>query len=299
MLIAGALVAVLAFNAQSAQACARPTGSTVAKASMELAAKVGARDTTAVVRVCIATKDPAVRIGSYHGLVTWDSTAARLEKVEKGRMGMRIENTTKAGVVDFAGAFPAGLTDTIALTLRLSLTKPGKLPPLRLHMFELNEVTGKILTSQLRVTGYPSSLRTTPGPLTRDTAVRVASAPVRADTVKKSTGGGSGSTKVSASSAPKIISVTQTASGPGDPPQALIRGTGFTASGNTVVFGGAEIGNLPSADGGTMIRFTVPDEVPSSGEVPPMKISGGVHDVMVKNARGSSNVVKFELKSQL
>ena len=291
MLIAGMLAALVA--AQAPQPCARPTGTVQALASLELADKIAARDSVAVVRVCIATKDPAVRIGSYHGLVTWDSAAAKLEAVEKGRMGMRIENTTKAGAVDFAGAFPAGLNDTIALTLRLSLTKPGKLPVLKLHMFELNEVTGTILTSQLRVTGYPVSVRSTPGPLKADSAIVAANRRI-ADSARgiSSTGG---STKVNSTGAPRITSITQLNGGRGDPVQAVIRGTGFAPTGNTVVFESMELTNLPSADGGTMIRFTIPEEFPSKSEVAPLRVGTGEYQIEVKNPRGKSNAMKFRV----
>jgi len=295
VLIAGAVAAVLLFGAPPAKACARPTGATVAKASLELAGKVGARDTIAVVRVCLATRNPAVRIGSYHGLVTWDSTAAQLMKIDKGRMGMRLENTTKSGAVDFAGAFPAGLDDTVALTLNLALSKPGKLPKITLHMFELNSVSGTVMTSQLRVTGYPATLRTTPGPLKRDTAVAVARTSSRTDTTTGVAPGGRGS-RMPTTSSPRITSILQTGAGPGDPAQAVIRGSGFLPTGNTVMFGTMEIGGLPSADGGTMIRFEVPSEFPATGEVPPMRVGPGEYPITVKNARGTSNALKFGLK---
>ena len=259
-------------------------------------ARPAARDTVIAVRVCLVTHDPRVRIGSYHGLVTWDSTAATLVRAEKGKMGMRIENTTKAGAVDFAGAFPAGLNDTIALTLHLALAKPGKVPPLKLHMFELNTVEGNVITSQLRVTGFPASLRTTPGPLKSVSTRSAARAQLAADSSKRASSG-EGSAKTVTGS-PKISGITQITSGPGDPPQAVIRGSGFLPTGNTVMFGQVELTNLPAADGGTMIRFTVPEEIPATGEVPPMRIGPGEYAVAVKNARGVSNAVKFGVKFQ-
>ena len=271
--------------------CARPTGAVKAKASLELAAKVGPKDTVATVRFCVGVKDPKVRIGSYHGLITWDSTAARLSRVQKGKMGMRIENTTKAGVVDFAGAFPAGLDDTVALTLHLALAKPGKVPVLKLHMFELNAVSGVILTSQVRVSGYPSTVRTTPGPL--KSAVATAQ---KNDSANASISNGNGSLKDASSGAPAITAITQ--SGNRDEVQAVIRGTGFLPTGNTVVFGRVELTNLPSADGGTMIRFPVPESFPSTSEVPPMKVEPGDYQVRVKNARGTSNAITFALKAE-
>jgi hypothetical protein len=277
--------------------CARPPASTAAQASLELVSKPAATDTVVMVRVCLATHDPNIRIGSYHGLVTWDSTAATLIRAVKGKVGMRIENTTKAGAVDFAGAFPAGLNDTIALTLHLALAKPGKLPPLRLHMFELNTVAGDVITSRLRVTGYPASIRTTPGPLKTDTTRNAARTQLAADSSGRNRGS-DGSPKTVTSGPPKISSITQTTSAPGDPAQAVIRGSGFAPTGNTVMFGQVELTNLPAADGGTMIRFTVPQEMPATGEAPPMRLTPGEYPVTVRNARGVSNAMMFGVKIQ-
>jgi len=299
VLIAAVAVAFVLSSSSAAAPCARPRGSTRALASLELAQKLGARDTMAVVRVCLATKDPKVRIGSYHGLLTYDSLAARLIRVDKGKQGMKIENTTRAGAIDFAGAFPGGLDDSVALTLRLALTKPGKLPTLRLHMFELNSLSGTVLTSTLRVTGYPASVRTTPGPLRRDTAVTASrNPPVRAESAKSGTSSGGGPPGGSSSATSvHLESVTPASALPGDPVTVVIRGKGFTATGNTVRFGRIEIADLPSADGGTMIRVGVPTEFPATGEVPPKQIGSGEYPLVVRNSRGTSNELRFVLRN--
>ena len=310
-LLIAAIVAVFAFaNTADAVPCARPTGKVKAKASLELAQKVGARDTMAIVRVCLATKDPAVRIGSYHGLLTYDSIAARLVSVDRSKQGMKVANTNKAGVIDFAAAFPGGMDDSVALTFRLALAKPGKLPPLRLHMYELNALSGSVLTSSVRVTGYPSSIVTTPGPLRRDTAATAASnkpdtAPkkivstsgnkptAKTDSIKRptSTGGNAAQDGV------HLESVTPSSAPAGEPVTVVIKGTGFTPTGNTVRFGRIEITNISSTAGGTLIRITVPTEFPATGEVSPKQIGGGDFPISVRNSRGTSNELAFVLRS--
>lgn len=303
MLIAAGVIAALVIGGPGdsqgldPKICLQPKGAARAAAFVELPARIRARDSVVVARVCLAMRDPKVRIGSYHGLITWDSTKATLVKVEKGKMGMRLENTTKAGAVDFAGAFPAGFDDRAALTLRLALAKPGKLPPLKLHMLELNEVSGTVLTSMLTVTGYPATLRTKPGPLKKDTTAVAggrAGAPVRADSSKSGSSGGGGTAKIPPVSGVQLANLAPAQATPGS--ETVIRGTGFTATGNTVQFGRVEIHNLPSADGGTLIRFTVPTEIPATGEVPPKMIGPGEYTVVVRNARGTSNVLRFTVR---
>ena len=83
--------------------------------------------------------------------------------------------------------------------------------------------------------------------------------------------------------------------GPSYPIQATIRGTNFAPAGNTVRFGPVTLPDLPSSDGGTMITFSVPKQVESRGEVPPMVIPPGDYLVTVTNAHGLSNALTFTL----
>ena len=294
MLIAAGLVAAMLFQEPGEKGidptgCDMPKGTARAVAFIELPDRIEPRDTVVEARICLRMRDSKVRIGSYHGVVTWDSTKAKLVEVDKGRMGMRLENTTKAGVVDFAGAFPAGFDDRAALTLELSLAKPGKLPPLTLHMFELNEVGGTVLTSQLAVTGYPASLKTTPGAVRKEFGEVTASAR-SADSTKKP----------ASTVAPTATTVRITGVAPAEPragAEVVIRGQGFTPTGNTLQVGSIEIRDLPSADGGTLIRFTLPTEMPARGEVPPKVLGAGEYTVVVRNARGTSNPLRFTVRN--
>ena len=294
MLIAG-LVAAMLFQEPGKldelipKGCELPKGVARAVAFIELPERVGARDSVVDARICLRTRDSKLRIGSYHGVVTWDSTKATLREVKKGRRGMRLENTTKAGVVDFAGAFPSGLDERSVMTLELTLAKPGKLPPLTLHMFELNEVSGTVLTSTLSVTGYPATLKTTPGALKKNTNA----AGIRgADSAKKTSPAGNASP-----TAPTAVEITGVS--PAEPragSEVVVRGKGFMPVGNTLLIGAIEIRDLPSADGGTLIRFTLPTERPARSEAGPKVVGAGQYTVTVKNARGTSNTLRFTVR---
>lgn len=79
--------------------------------------------------------------------------------------------------------------------------------------------------------------------------------------------------------------------------RVIINGSGFTATGNDINFAGVRraIANLSSSDGRTLI-FTVPDSPCAPGQSCLQKvIEPGYYDISVTNARGTSNVMKFNL----
>ena len=78
------------------------------------------------------------------------------------------------------------------------------------------------------------------------------------------------------------------------PMQATIRGQGFSATGNTVVFGSIAIPNLPSGDGAQII-FAVPKVIPSRGEPEPLVLNAGAYIVTVTTSTGTSNTGTFTL----
>ncbi|PHP67724.1 hypothetical protein CSC94_08515 [Zhengella mangrovi] len=101
--------------------------------------------------------------------------------------------------------------------------------------------------------------------------------------------------QVAGGAAPVIRSINPS-SGPAGvayPTKVTLTGTGFTASGNTVLFGGIELPDLPSEAG--KIVFVAPKERSSGGEVPPMVMPRGVYPVSVVNRNGRSNSVDFML----
>ena len=113
---------------------------------------VKARDTVVTAAVCVVdAKTGSAKVASYHGELYFDSTAARVVRVDKPRDGMRVENTTLAGRVNFAGAAPTGFAPGALLSVVLRVKQAGVAPKLRLKMLELNAVDGSNLLKQLVV----------------------------------------------------------------------------------------------------------------------------------------------------
>ena len=112
-------------------------------------------DSLATVTVCVVVRSPAVRVGSYHGELFFDSTSVRIVRVEKATGGMRVENATLPGRVNFAGAAPEGFPPGAIVRVVLRVRPRGKAPALRLAMRELNAVDGKSLLPKLVTSGLP------------------------------------------------------------------------------------------------------------------------------------------------
>lgn len=114
------------------------------------------RDTLVTVAVCVVLpKASAAKVGSYHGELYYDSTTttvARVEKLSSG--GIRVENATLAGRVNFAGAAPAGFPagPLVSVVLR---TRPGAPSRVRLKMIELNATDGTSLMKALVTSSEP------------------------------------------------------------------------------------------------------------------------------------------------
>ena len=60
--------------------------------------------------------------------------------------------------------------------------------------------------------------------------------------------------------------------------------------------GSMKLGDLASPSGRS-IRFTIPQTVPSRGEVPPMVVQSGTYRVYVENANGTSNTLVFTIRN--
>jgi hypothetical protein len=75
-----------------------------------------------------------------------------------------------------------------------------------------------------------------------------------------------------------------------------IHGSGFHPDGNVVLFAGAEIADLQSADG-TSLRFALPSSLPATGEVPPRMIGAGRYEIRVRTSTGTSNPMEFTLET--
>jgi len=154
------LMMLAAFSAASdsvpADPCAarKPGGATITAFVAML--PISARDTVVNTAVCVLpAKSSTVKFGSYHGELYFDSTAARVLRVEKPAGGMRVENTRLSGQVNFAGAAPSGFASGALLRVTLRIKKPGTPPRLRLKMLELNGTDGSNLMQQLVTSPSP------------------------------------------------------------------------------------------------------------------------------------------------
>ncbi|HMC57191.1 MAG TPA: hypothetical protein VKH19_18575 [Gemmatimonadaceae bacterium] len=114
------------------------------------AAAARARDTSVTATVCVMlSAKSAAKIGSYHGELQFDSTVVSAVRVVKADGGMRVENATQPGRVNFAGASPAGFPEGGVVRIVLRLRKPGVRPALHLEMKELNTTEGADLMKEL------------------------------------------------------------------------------------------------------------------------------------------------------
>lgn len=110
-----------------------------------------ARDTTVTASVCITLPTAsAAKIGSYHGELHFDSALVSAVRVQKPAGGLRVENATIPGRVNFAGAAPTGFPTGAVVNVVLRLRKPGARPTVHLEMLELNATDGADLMKQLK-----------------------------------------------------------------------------------------------------------------------------------------------------
>ena len=97
----------------------------------------------------------ALKIGSYHGELHFDSTAAVVARVVKPEGGVRVENATIRGQVNFAGAAPTGFPGRALMTVVLRMRSASTKPALRLVIKELNTTDGQKLAQEVVVEGAP------------------------------------------------------------------------------------------------------------------------------------------------
>ena len=117
------------------------------QAFVELA-PVRASDTLVVATVCIVSR--TAKIGSYHGELSFDTTAARFVRAEALTAdGMHAENGRESGRIRFAGAAPTGFSEPALLSVTLRVRKAGTRPTVHLDMRELNATDGASLLQQL------------------------------------------------------------------------------------------------------------------------------------------------------
>ena len=107
---------------------------------------------TLIVTVCVLPMraSAALTIGSYHGELHFDTTA-RVVRVDKPEGGVRVENATIKGQVNFAGAAPAGFPGRSLVSVVLKLPSRTTKPALRLRIKELNTTDGQKLSQDVVV----------------------------------------------------------------------------------------------------------------------------------------------------
>jgi len=147
-LLLASLATVAVDTAPPTTCAARKAGATP-QAFVAIAPET-ARDTVVRATVCVtlAAKSDA-KVGSYHGELYFDSLAVAAVRVQKPAGGMRVENTTIPGRVNFAGAAPAGFPPGALVQVVLRLKQTGARPAVRLQMLELNSTDGVDLMKQL------------------------------------------------------------------------------------------------------------------------------------------------------
>ena len=82
----------------------------------------------------------------------------------------------------------------------------------------------------------------------------------------------------------------------GQPNEITIRGTGFSATANTITLGPVVVASVVSRSGGTVIALSLPDRVPSGGGAAPMLWTPGRYPLTVANARGTSAPVMVTIQ---
>ncbi|HEU4995391.1 MAG TPA: hypothetical protein VFT29_11260 [Gemmatimonadaceae bacterium] len=139
-----------------AEPCASTARKPGASPQAFLVSQTRSRDTLVSVAVCVMLpKASAAKVGSYHGELYFDSTTTTVARVEKqSSSGIRVENATLAGRVNFAGAAPSGFPagPLVSVVLR---TRPGAAPRVRLKMIELNATDGTSLMKALVTSSEP------------------------------------------------------------------------------------------------------------------------------------------------
>jgi len=90
-------------------------------------------------------------------------------------------------------------------------------------------------------------------------------------------------------------SISFTAIAAGGVIEVEVDGCKFDAMRNSVSFGPVTLRNVASSAGGTRLRFVLPTQVPSSGEVPPQQIGAGTYRVLVTTPCGTSNSLPFTI----
>jgi hypothetical protein len=269
---AGMLLAGTAASGQTAPCRAHKESAALSRVSLE-APPVRRGDTLHTVRVCL---HPArsVSIGSFHVVLEYDSTRFRAVRFVQGRSGTMVANLTRPGRTDVAGASPSGFEAGELLSVVFADAHRSKRAPVAmvLRLLELNATQGESLLASADAAGI-GTLKSSP-PVPEPLRPKSAETP----------------------HIDSLVPARAKTAGPGGLVPVTIHGSGFHPDGNVVLFAGAEIAELQSADG-TSLRLVLPSSLPATGEVPPRMIGAGRYEIRVRTSTGTSNPMEFTLET--
>lgn len=240
-------------------------------------------DTLLRASVCYAGSPTLPGLGSYHGRLFYDSTRMTAVRAQESSAGVQAENLAKPGVVDFAGASASGFGSGQLLGVLLRAPH-GYQPTLRLEMIEANSVKNESILPQLKIVGVlpaivaDSAKQTTPSTSScpaqlsaampsRPTLIRLVPAVVPMDSLTRGA----------------VVTIDA-------------QGCGFDRVRNIVRMGGAVIAEVPSNADGTSIRFAFPVQVPTGGEVAPIKPAPGSYTISISAGPLTSNALTLEVR---
>jgi hypothetical protein len=231
----------------------------------------------ASVRLCLAPG--AAGVGSYSATLTFDSTMARVTRVDVSG-GMQVANANVAGNVRIAGAAPTGFHAGALAVARLTILRGRSLPKIRVVLREASSPTGASVLAGAKVSGYPSS----------DRSLGVVQATTDMSSGDRPRG-------INAA-APHIDSITPRAAHIDNESvlDVVLHGTGFLPTGNVVLFDAAIINDLASEQGGTILRFIAPTTIPPHGNVQARRVDAGKYAVRVRAHSATSNSVTFTVR---
>lgn len=134
-----------------ADRCGTPGATPSAFAVVERAA---GSDTLATITICLIADASRMKIAGYHGELSF-APSSRVVKVDRPTGGTRIENTTVAGRVSFAGVAAEGLTSGPVLALTLARRSASDDARIRLTMIDVTDMNGRSIGPQIRVDSLP------------------------------------------------------------------------------------------------------------------------------------------------
>ncbi|HXT16367.1 MAG TPA: hypothetical protein VN706_12095 [Gemmatimonadaceae bacterium] len=116
--------------------------------------RVTATDTLATITICLVSDAPRLRVGGYHGELTLP-VSIRVVRVERPSGGTRIENTTVAGRVSFAGVASEGIQSGAVLGLTVARRSASEDARIRLAMIDVTDVAGREVGGQFVTDSLP------------------------------------------------------------------------------------------------------------------------------------------------